>query len=287
MKKINNPHDAIFKAIFSKKAVLQDFLTHRLTPDMLADLKLDTIAKEPKSYISEDLKQHFSDVVVRCEMKRGQGYLYFLLEHQSSSDPTMALRLLEYNVAIMRHHVDSLPKGEPKLLPTVWNFVIYSSKKPWQGPTSIAKAFLNPDKMLQSVRAPFLVDLSDQTFEQLFEQGHAGLPQALLKGAQSGDFPALLEREPRFVEQLNEADFAKTAVLYMINSSKLGADSILKKLTTLDHKKKKEIMTGLQRIEERGRQEGIQRGRQEGIYSLVKSGVIDQSQADQALKNLK
>jgi len=246
---------------------------------MLADLKLDTIKKEPKSYIREDLKQYFSDIVVRCEMKSGQGYLYFLLEHQSSSDPTMALRLLEYNVAIMRHHVDSLPKGVPKLLPTVWNFVIYSSKKLWKGPASIAEGFLNPDKMLQSIRAPFLVDLSGQTFEQLFKQGHAGLPQSLLKGAQSGDFATLLEKEPRFVEQLNKADFAKTAVLYMMNTGKCDTDNILEKLAKLDPKKKEEIMTGLERIR--------QEGRKEGIYSLVKSGAIDKSQAEQALANLK
>ena len=86
----------------------------------------------------------------------------------------------------------------------------------------------------------------------------------------------------------------------MLLHEKHQAETILKKLTTLDPKKHQNIMNALTRIqqegiklgEQRGKQEGIklgeQRGKQEGkqttLLALIEKGLISKQIAEQMLK---
>ena len=68
---------------------------------------LSTLKLESGSFVEDDLRQYFSDVLYSLKTTTGEGYVHVLIEHQSSPDKHMAFRLIRYAVAAMQRHLDS------------------------------------------------------------------------------------------------------------------------------------------------------------------------------------
>ncbi|MDN5247418.1 MAG: Rpn family recombination-promoting nuclease/putative transposase [Candidatus Cardinium sp.] len=77
-------HDGLAKKILSDPIAAQEFLSHYLPESCKSLLDLDTIKIEKESFVEEDLKQKFSDLVFSIRMKIywtdlfGQFFLTFL-----------------------------------------------------------------------------------------------------------------------------------------------------------------------------------------------------------------
>ena len=69
-----------------------------------------------------------------------------------------------------------------------------------------------------------------------------------------------------------EFNFAKSAILYIIDGAPCDSGYILKKLTNLDAETEAEVMFELKRIKEEGREESMQ--------ALLGSGAIIQAEAN-------
>ncbi len=64
-----------------------------------AQLDLKGLQVEKTKFVDEDLSARFCDVLYRVPVRTGgETFIWILLEHQSSNDPLMPLRLLEYMV---------------------------------------------------------------------------------------------------------------------------------------------------------------------------------------------
>lgn len=86
----STPHDAVFKRFLAHPETARDFLDIWL-PESLRDLcKLDTLKLESGSFVEEDLRASYSDVLWSLQTTKGNGYIYALIEHQSSPDAHMA-----------------------------------------------------------------------------------------------------------------------------------------------------------------------------------------------------
>lgn len=66
------PHDAIFRQFLTQPEVARDFMEIHL----LATLKL-----EFGSFVEDDLRQYFSDVLYSLKTTAGDGYVHVLIEH--------------------------------------------------------------------------------------------------------------------------------------------------------------------------------------------------------------
>lgn len=116
----HSPHDAVFKHILSHRATARDFLLIHLPEHlrMLCDLR--TLQLESGSFIEEDLRASHSDILYSLKTRTGEGYIYVLIEHQSSPDRHMAFRLMRYAIAAMQRHLDKGHRQLPLVIPLLF-----------------------------------------------------------------------------------------------------------------------------------------------------------------------
>lgn len=98
----STPHDAVFKKFLGHPDTARDFLDTYLPASLHELCDLDTLKLEPGSFIEEDLRASYSDVLWSLKTRTGKGYIYALIEHQSSPDAHMAFRMMRYAIATMQ-----------------------------------------------------------------------------------------------------------------------------------------------------------------------------------------
>ncbi len=79
------PHDAVFKKIISYPEMARDFLEIHLPPALREICDLQTLKLEPTSFIEKDLRAYYSDVLWSLKTREGEGYIYCVIEHQSTA----------------------------------------------------------------------------------------------------------------------------------------------------------------------------------------------------------
>ena len=114
--KIHYPHDGFFRVAMSDLRVAKDLLKAHLPAKLVQQIDWDTLQITNKSYVDRHLKQIFSDMVYKCMLQGKEAYIFLLIEHQSTPDPLMPFRVLEYDVRICREYID---QGH-KQLPLIW-----------------------------------------------------------------------------------------------------------------------------------------------------------------------
>ena len=90
----STPHDAVFKQFLTQADTARDFLAIHLPPALRQRCDLDTLQLESASFIEESLRAWYSDVLWSLKTASGEGYIYVVIEHQSSPDAQMAFRLM-------------------------------------------------------------------------------------------------------------------------------------------------------------------------------------------------
>jgi predicted transposase/invertase (TIGR01784 family) len=99
-KPLNQPHDKLFKATFSKLENAQSFLQGVLPQQVLPQVAWNSLRLLPATFIDPRFQNSESDLLHSDAIRGTQVLLYLLLEHQSSEDPRMAIRSLCYVVRI-------------------------------------------------------------------------------------------------------------------------------------------------------------------------------------------
>ena len=119
---IHQPHDALFKASFSHKQVMVDFLTSRLPQETLARIELGSLRLTNKSFVSKIGRHRHSDLIYEARIDKQEGYIYIVTEHFSEQEKYIPLTQLEYNLPLMRQHLN---EGHEKL-PIILNLCVYN-----------------------------------------------------------------------------------------------------------------------------------------------------------------
>ena len=112
------PHDALFKAAFSKPRHARGLL-RALVPGALGRrIVWSTLRLESGVAVGdEDLDEQRMDLVYSVQAGKRRVLLYVLAEHQSKVDPWMAFRLLCYLVAPVLQREDGHPAAGRHLRP--------------------------------------------------------------------------------------------------------------------------------------------------------------------------
>lgn len=82
------------------------------------------------------MRAYYSDILYSLKTRAGNGYIYALIEHQSSPDRHMAFRLMRYAIAAMQRHLDAGHDTLPLVIPvlvsiTVWLALIHTQCAGW------------------------------------------------------------------------------------------------------------------------------------------------------------
>ena len=104
-------------------------MTHRIEWSSLTVL--------PASFVKRDLQQNHSDLLFSVQLSGRETLLYLVFEHQSTPDPLMPLRLLNYMVEIMLGYT----REHPLPLPPVVGFVLHQGPAVWNVSTAFEDLF--------------------------------------------------------------------------------------------------------------------------------------------------
>ncbi len=105
MKKNTPTSDPIYKRLYAFVEMVADLLRSVVPKATLEALDLRTLEKVPAEYVGDHFQQRHGDTVWRVRAggpDSAWAYVLVLLEFQSSSDATMALRVNEYTVMLYR-----------------------------------------------------------------------------------------------------------------------------------------------------------------------------------------
>jgi hypothetical protein len=134
------PHDALFKAVFSSTEDARGLLASLLPEEVVAAVDWSTLTLQPGSYIDAALRQSHSDLLFRVQaMVDRPLLLYVLVEHQSEPDPWMPQRLHEYIGRIWARWRREHPR--PVVLPPVLPIVVHHGAGGWHKAVSLAELY--------------------------------------------------------------------------------------------------------------------------------------------------
>lgn len=205
MKKVKNPHDRYFKKAMSIKKVAKDFFEQHLATEILDHIDLNTLSLQSNSFVSKKLKSRFSDLLYQVMLDGKSAYLYLLVEHQNKAEKLMPLRILEYQLDIMRMHCERHKTNE---LPIVVPMVFYNGDQTYSYSTDIFALFGASQHRLAKLclLQPFhLVDLTQIEDDELRRHAWSGLMEMLMKYAHKRDLYELLNFLKSVIIDINRA----------------------------------------------------------------------------------
>jgi len=96
----HQPHDALFKLAFETPADAAGILRGALPPAVAEAIDWSTNRGEPWSFVGKEFEGRHTDLLFSATLGGEPTFLYLLLEHQSTSDADMPLRMSSYLVRI-------------------------------------------------------------------------------------------------------------------------------------------------------------------------------------------
>ncbi|QLY67537.1 Rpn family recombination-promoting nuclease/putative transposase [Citrobacter freundii] len=260
----STPHDAVFKRFLAHPETARDFLDIWL-PESLRDLcKLDTLKLESGSFVEEDLRASYSDVLWSLQTTKGNGYIYALIEHQSSPDAHMAFRLMRYAIAAMQRHLDAGYKTLPLVVPILF---YHGVESPYPFSLSWLDEFAEPEIARQLYDAPFpLVDITVVSDDEIMQHRRMALLELVQKHIRERDLTLLVDKLTVLLvkEHANDSQI-ETLFNYLLQSgSATRFEVFIRRLAGRVPQHKERLMTIAECLRESGRKEGELEGKQEG-----------------------
>jgi len=275
------PHDALVKFAFEAPSNAAALLRGLLPAAVRAAVAWKTLKGERGSFVDAVLADHHSDLLFSARLRTGKPKLvYFLLEHQSTDDPTMPLRMLSYQSRIWDRFVEE-PHGAP-LAPVI---AVLVSHVPggWTAARTFEELF-DPAVMALSGLAALVPrfsmivdDLTQLSNDDLTARPLPAFPKLalwLLRDAR--DSARLVASFDAWIPSMLELDRTRSgrnsfAVLltYMFEViDPMHQDALRAKIRMLGSRTEEAAMTIAEQLRKEGRKEGrekgIKKGRKEG-----------------------
>ncbi|MDE0426271.1 MAG: Rpn family recombination-promoting nuclease/putative transposase [Candidatus Poribacteria bacterium] len=261
----------------------------RMVAGQIADaLDFAHVEQLNRSFISDELRPQESDMIFRVPFRsptqtRQEVIVYLLIEHQSTVDPSMGLRLLSYMVQIWMEErrqwqEEKRPQSEWQLTPIV-PIVFYTGKGEWRAPLSLTPLLDIPEVLTRFVPTfdALLLDVKATAPDALTAAGHPlGWLLSILQHEDS-DAPVMRQALLEALEGLrdlhtDDADQYRRAILYIflliLHRRDASEHQDLLRILTREDAQNQEIVDMAASIielsEQRGHQLGIEQGIEQG-----------------------
>ena len=137
----HHPHDKLFRKSFRDPANAAGFLRHEIPAALAERIDWERLHLESGSFVDSHFREGESDLLFSAPFSGGKCFLYILFEHQSTPEPTMALRLLRYMVRIWEGEMDRRRPGETAKLSPILPVVLTQNSKVWRMPPRFSALF--------------------------------------------------------------------------------------------------------------------------------------------------
>ena len=280
---IHQPHDKLFRAVFSDTAEAAGLLQAALPAAIRDQLDWPTLTLLDGTFLDDHLRESESDLLYQLEHlgTRDRVWLYALFEHQSSPDKWMRFRLMKYCCRIWDASFRVAP--EQSQLPVVLPVVFYQGVRDWTHSTELADLF--PESMRSWPWVPrFAHVLLDQTGLEPGEVvgGLKGrIVQLLMMASFRRHASEALELAAQLASSLSMVggvnELRQFVVYVMVTQEPEVVEAFGRALRRYGDERGDEIMTYAEQLlaegEAKGRAEGEQRGKVETVEGFLRVGV--------------
>ncbi|WP_380184571.1 Rpn family recombination-promoting nuclease/putative transposase [Kalamiella sp. sgz302252] len=267
------PHDGLFKAFLTDPATARDFLTFHLPARLLETCDLSTLQLESGSFIEEDLSTYFADVLYSLQTSSGTGYIYTLIEHQSSPDKHMAFRLMRYAVAVMQRHLKAGHEELPLVIPLLF---CHGRASPWPYTTDWTALFAEPELARQLYSSSFpLIDTGALDDDEIMQHRKMAMLELLLKHAHTRDLAELSKRLVALLfDGYTTGEQLVTLMNWMVQTgSAIKPEQLLQDLANCSSSQEEVLMTIAEYLEQKGRTQGEHEATLKIARALLQNGI--------------
>ena len=271
------PHDAVFKKIMSYPEMARDFLDIHLPTTLREICDLQTLKLESTSFIEQDLRAYYSDVVWSLKTREGQGYIYCVIEHQSTAVQHMAFRLMRYATAAMQYHLDAGNKTLPLVIPMLF---YHGQQSPYPWSLNWLDEFDNPQLARQLYSEAFpLVDITVIPDDEIAQHRRVALLELMQKHIRDRDLMGLVDRLVSLLVTSTANDSQlQTLFNYLIRYGDVSRVSeFIREVAERSPHHKEKLMTIAERLRQEGHQNGLQEGIQQGLELGVQKGTQEEA----------
>ena len=192
-------HDTGYKFLFSHAELVRELLEVFAPPGVSELLDYSTLQRENGSFVTPAMKKREDDVVWSVELQGQRIYLYLLMEFQSTVDPAMPVRMLQYVAALYDHLLREKTIHAADGLPPVLPIVLYNGDARWSRSPEIYDMIFNVPEVLQEFQPRLKFWLLDEgKFSPGYLEGLQRLMAAIFR-----------------IEHTQSTDEAKQAIRYL------------------------------------------------------------------------
>ena len=281
--------DPIYKRLYSARPMVEDLL-RSLFDDAELGARYETLEKLPADYVGDDFRQRRGDTVWRLDTDAaGAGRslrILVLLEFQSASDATMALRVMEYTGMLYK---DLLRTGGERLgeLPPVLPVVLYTGDRPWRAATDVRDLIARSPPRLAPYQPSQRYAMLDVRHASADDPRLPALTRAVVRLERSrspGDLAAVAKLLAAQLDAAAHAELRQAFADWLwVLSRRLGGGPAPADAPPAPWRLEDAQMTLEERVAEwpkpyirQGREEGISLGREEGISLGREQGLEQQ-----------
>jgi predicted transposase/invertase (TIGR01784 family) len=241
-------------------------------------MNLDTLEIMKDSFIKNDLKEYFSDLLYRVSLREQGAYVYLLFEHKSHPEKRISLQLLSYLNGIWEMQLRQ--GGMP--LSVIIPIVLYHGREKWTARNDLLHLFSLKANWLSEYVPNFkyiLFDLSSYPDEAIKGAVLNRVTLLLLKHVFDPDFaqslPVIFSLLSELLEKETGMGYFETVIRYVFHTAEnISAEKLKKIVETSLSKEEGEVMTTLaEKYINEGMQKGIQQGILQGLLDGIELGL--------------
>lgn len=287
-KKLVNPHDKLFRQVWSDPENAKGFLGAWLPQQVVSSIDLDALEICKDSYVSKTLKAYYSDILYKVKLAKGTGYIYLLFEHKSKPDAMTPFQLLKYMVRIWEQYQKETRTR--KKLAVIIPVVLYQGKSEWGIGNRFSSVIEDYDEALAGYVPDFryqLCDLSAYTDEEIKGNVMSRVVLLAMKHIWDKDLTEKLPGIFSLLHELLAKDFeGKASALQYVETLLryicAAADNITEdrfeeviKATFPEDSEVWSMATLAEKWFNDGIEKGIERGKEEGIVLGIREGLLE------------
>ena len=286
--KVQNPHDKFFKETFSNVEIARDFMQNYLPEPILKIVDLQTLDIQKDSFIDENLKEVFSDMLFHAKINQRDGYLYFLFEHKSYTSRNVVLQLLNYMVRIWEQKA---VKENARQIPVIIPLLIYHGKEKWEIGNTLADLITDYDALPDAVKEMTpnfryqIYDLSQFSDADIKGNAQLAITLSIFRDIFQKSGEAFLDTIIQAAKAMNELEekqtgiqYFETCMRYILNAGPQLTNNQLNKVLKqieLTYPEGSEVtMTLAEVLRKEGLEEGLAEGRKEGETKALSKMAI-------------
>ena len=188
------------------------------------------------------------------------GYIYTLIEHQSSPDKFIPLRMMRYILAVMEQHVEK-HKCAPVVIPVLF---YHGAVRPYPYPLNWVDCLDDPEygREIYGESKPFsLVDVSTLDDDEIEQYRRMAALMYTMKSGTQGDLIELIGKSITLTDKYGSSVHLNTVLTYLMELYQMDVAELFEAISTHYPSHKGVIMTIAEQLEEKG----LEKGRAEGL----------------------